>query len=195
MVIAKTRRLMKRLLILPAIAALALTAPAQAAGSPYAVASRMCQMMNNGVSRQQAWKYVVDEYATGSMRGWSQTFGPPSIGGGMFSSLGGGIGYGIASGLRIGMELRGMRNEVASLVDNMCGGGSYAQQQQHGGGYIYDPETVTFMLIGSGVVASTPTPEPRNCWSAYLKKNPAMEQWAEANPGPAAKAKGKYDDC
>ena len=93
------------------------------------------------------------------------------------------------------MELRGMRNEVASLVNNMCGGGSYAQQQPQSGGYTYDPETTTFVLTGQEVVASTAKPEPKNCWSAYLEKNPAMEQWAEANPGPAEKAKAKYDDC
>ena len=184
---------MKR--ILPVIAALALCPPVQAAASPYAVASRMCQMMSNGVSRQQAWKYVVDEYATGSMQGWSQTWGAPQFGGGLFGTLGGGIGHGIASGLRIGMELRGMRNEVASLVNNMCGGGSYARQQPQSGGYTYDPETTTFVLTGQEVVASTAKPEPKNCWSAYLEKNPAMEQWAEANPGPAEKAKAKYDDC
>ena len=184
---------MKR--ILPAIAALALATPANAAASPYAVASRMCQMMSNGVSRQQAWKYVVDEYATGSMQGWSQTWGAPQFGGGLFGTLGGGIGHGIASGLRIGMELRNMRGEVASLVNNMCGGGSYAQQQTYGGGYTYDPETTTFVSNGSRVVASKPKPERKNCWSDYLEKNPAMQQWAEANPGPAEKAKAKYDDC
>ena len=164
-------------LILPVIAALTLCPPVQAAASPYAVASRMCQMMSNGVSRQQAWKYVVDEYATGSMEGWSQTWGAPQFGGGLFGTLGGGIGHGIASGLRIGMELRGMRNEVASLVNNMCGGysrPSYASLPQQ---------------------TPRPKPEPKNCWSAYLEKNPAMEQWAEANPGPAEKAKAKYDDC
>ena len=170
-------------LILSAIAALAMATPAQAAASPYAVASRMCQMMHNGVSRQQAWKYVVDEYASGSMQSWSQTWGAPRFGGGLFGSLGGGIGHGIASGIRIGMELRGMRNEVASLVNNMCGGVGYAHQQTHGKSY------------ASRVVASTPKPEPKNCWSSYLEKNPAMQQWAEANPGPAEKAKAKYDDC
>ena len=189
----RSEQQMKR--ILPVIAALALCPPVQAAASPYAVASRMCQMMSNGVSRQQAWKYVVDEYATGSMQGWSQTWGAPQFGGGLFGTLGGGIGHGIASGLRIGIELRGMRNEVASLVNNMCGGGSYAQQQPQSGGYTYDPETTTFVLTGQEVVASTAKPEPKNCWSAYLEKNPAMEQWAEANPGPAEKAKAKYDDC
>ena len=86
----RSEQQMKR--ILPVIAALALCPPVQAAASPYAVASRMCQMMSNGVSRQQAWKYVVDEYATGSMQGWSQTWGAPQFGGGLFGTLGGGIG-------------------------------------------------------------------------------------------------------
>ena len=181
--------------IFPAIAALTLATPVQAAGSPYAVASRMCQMMSNGISRQQAWKYVVDDYATGSMQSWSQTYGAPSFGGGVFGTLGGGVGYGIANGLRIGMELRNMRGEVASLVDNMCGAGRYAQQQPQGGSYTLDPEVATFALSGSGVVAASSKPDPKNCWSDYLEKNPVMKQWAEANPGPAEKAKSKYDDC
>ena len=177
------------------LAALAPTS-VKATPGPYGVASRMCEMMNSGISRQQAWKYVVDEYANSSMQGWSQTWGAPRFGGGLFGTLGGGIGHGIASGLRIGMELRGMRNEVASLVNNMCGSGSYAQQQPQSGGHTNDSETTTFVLTGQGVVASTAKPESKNCWSTYLGKNPAIGQWADANPAAAEKVKAeKYDDC
>ena len=134
-------------------------------------------MMQNGVSYQQAWKYVVDEYANGSMQGWSQTFGAPSFGGGLFGSLGGGIGYGLASGLRIGMELRGMRNEVSSLVSSMCGGYS----------------TPSYTTLPQA--APKPKVAPKNCWTTYLDSNPAMQEWAKANPSMAAQNKKRFDDC
>ena len=34
-----------------------------------------------------------------------------------------------------------------------------------------------------------------NCWSNYLDQNPAMKEWAEANPGMAAQNKKRFDDC
>ncbi|WP_250398638.1 hypothetical protein [Synechococcus sp. MU1648] len=34
-----------------------------------------------------------------------------------------------------------------------------------------------------------------NCWSKYLENNPAMKEWAEANPGMAAQNKKRFDDC
>lgn len=34
-----------------------------------------------------------------------------------------------------------------------------------------------------------------NCWSTYLDQNPAMKNWAEANPGMAAQNKKRFDDC
>jgi len=34
-----------------------------------------------------------------------------------------------------------------------------------------------------------------NCWSAYLKNNPAMLKWAEANPAQAEQNKKRFDDC
>ena len=34
-----------------------------------------------------------------------------------------------------------------------------------------------------------------NCWSSYLDQNPAMKDWAEANPGMAAQNKKRFDDC
>ena len=37
--------------------------------------------------------------------------------------------------------------------------------------------------------------ETKNCWSTYLDNNPAMKIWAEANPGPAAQNKKRFDDC
>ena len=36
---------------------------------------------------------------------------------------------------------------------------------------------------------------PTNCWSHYLSNNPAMQQWAEANPSMAAQNKKRFDDC
>jgi len=46
--------------------------------------------------------------------------------------------------------------------------------------------------LGSQVSESTPG---RNCWSAYLKGNPAMEQWAKANPDQALQSKKRFEDC
>lgn len=34
-----------------------------------------------------------------------------------------------------------------------------------------------------------------NCWSKYLNENPAMKQWAEANPAMAAQNQKRFDDC
>ena len=42
-------------------------------------------------------------------------------------------------------------------------------------------------------VAKRPT--STNCWSEYLVRNPAMEQWAKANPAMAAQNKKNFDDC
>ena len=35
----------------------------------------------------------------------------------------------------------------------------------------------------------------RNCWTTYLSNNPAMQQWADANPGPAGQNRRRFDDC
>ena len=37
--------------------------------------------------------------------------------------------------------------------------------------------------------------ETKSCWTTYLDNNPAMKIWAEANPGPAAQNKKRFDDC
>ena len=37
--------------------------------------------------------------------------------------------------------------------------------------------------------------EKKNCWADYLEKNPNMKIWAQANPGAAAQAKKRFDDC
>ena len=34
-----------------------------------------------------------------------------------------------------------------------------------------------------------------NCWSKYLNENPAMKQWAEANPAMAVQNQKRFDDC
>ena len=34
-----------------------------------------------------------------------------------------------------------------------------------------------------------------NCWSTYLNENPAMKQWAEANPAMAAQNQKRFEDC
>ena len=47
--------------------------------------------------------------------------------------------------------------------------------------------------LGSGTKLAQAA--PRNCWSSYLGNNPAMAQWAEANPGPSAQNKKRFDDC
>ena len=36
---------------------------------------------------------------------------------------------------------------------------------------------------------------PKNCWSTYLSDNPAMAQWAEANPALAEQNKKRFDAC
>ena len=38
-------------------------------------------------------------------------------------------------------------------------------------------------------------PVNNNCWSEYLKRNPAMESWAKSNPAQAQQNKKKFDDC
>ncbi len=109
---------MKRLPVITALAIAIAGEPVAAMTSPYAVAERMCSMVNGGLSRSQAWDYIVDEYTKGSMQNWSQTWGQPRMG----SFGGGAIGYGLASGIRIGMELRSIRSEVFGLTARMCGG-------------------------------------------------------------------------
>jgi hypothetical protein len=43
---------------------------------------------------------------------------------------------------------------------------------------------------------ATPSPAAsKNCWSTYLQNNPAMAQWANANPAQAAQNKRRFDDC
>ncbi len=96
---------------------------AEASATPYAVASRMCEMMNNGISQRKAWDYVITEYTQGQMGTMSATFGPPRLGG-----LGGGIGYGLAHGIQAGISLRNMRAEVFGLTSRMCPGGNASYQ-------------------------------------------------------------------
>jgi len=40
-----------------------------------------------------------------------------------------------------------------------------------------------------------PASAKKNCWSTYLESNPAMQQWANANPGQAAQNRKRFDDC
>ena len=35
----------------------------------------------------------------------------------------------------------------------------------------------------------------RNCWSDYLRKNPAVDAWSKANPSQAQQNKKRFDDC
>ena len=48
---------------------------------------------------------------------------------------------------------------------------------------------------GPSLPASMVATKPSNCWSNYLDNNPAMKIWADANPGPAAQNKKRFDDC
>ena len=96
---------------------------AEASATPYAVASRMCEMMNYVVSRNHGWDYVITEYTQGQMGTMSATFGPPRLGG-----LGGGIGYGLAHGIQAGVSLRNMRGKVFGLTSRMCPGGNASYQ-------------------------------------------------------------------
>jgi hypothetical protein len=43
--------------------------------------------------------------------------------------------------------------------------------------------------------ASTSAKPKSNCWSNYLENNPAMQQWAEANPAQATQNQKRFDDC
>ena len=43
--------------------------------------------------------------------------------------------------------------------------------------------------------ANATTQTNSNCWSKYLESNPAMKQWAEANPSMAEQNKKRFDDC
>lgn len=52
-----------------------------------------------------------------------------------------------------------------------------------------------------GAMGSLRTPgassgtDGKNCWSHYLQKNPAMQQWASANPAQAEQNRQRFDDC
>jgi hypothetical protein len=46
----------------------------------------------------------------------------------------------------------------------------------------------------SGLSTAAPPPG-RNCWSAYLKANPAMKKWVETNPSQAEQNKKRFDNC
>jgi hypothetical protein len=51
------------------------------------------------------------------------------------------------------------------------------------------------LILGpKGSKDSTKKPS-KNCWSTYLEKNPAMQEWAKANPGQAAQNKKRFEDC
>ena len=42
---------------------------------------------------------------------------------------------------------------------------------------------------------NTATEAKRNCWSAYINKNPEMLNWANTNPLQATQNKKRFDDC
>jgi len=49
--------------------------------------------------------------------------------------------------------------------------------------------------ISPSATESISSHSERNCWSTYLANNPAMDQWAKANPSQAMQNKKRFDDC
>ena len=53
----------------------------------------------------------------------------------------------------------------------------------------------SYEWTGAGARRALARKERKNCWTDYLEKNSSMKIWAEANPGPAAQNKKRFDDC
>ena len=89
--------------------------PLEAQMNPYQIGMQYCQMVNSGMSRDRAWNYVVQTYSNTSPYGLNQ--GDPYAPWSPTRTLGGAIGSGLASGLMLGMQLRGMKNDIERVVN------------------------------------------------------------------------------
>ena len=105
------------------------------------------------------------------------------------------------SGLR-----RGQRRSIEDIKAIEAAGGDFAVAKASGSGSRLDDATniSNKPRIASSGLGSLKENKldgiggpslPANCWSSYLTSNPAMKQWAEANPSMAAQNKKRFDDC
>ena len=190
---------MKRIfLVLPL--SFACTSPVEAQMNPYQIGMQYCQMVNSGMSRDRAWDYVIQTYSNTSPYGLNR--GDPYAPWSPTRTLGGAIGSGLASGLMLGMQLRGMKNDIERVVNQNCPAG-------------YKPGTDELLMpVPAGASLDSyctwnpweekckngtfqNTQKQEDCLKAlekfdckygeYLKANPHMEKWVEANPEMARK--------
>jgi hypothetical protein len=86
--------------------------------NPYQLGMQYCQMVNNGISREKAWKYTIDSYMNSNPYGLNS--GDPYAPWSPTRTLGGAIGSGLASGLIMGSQLKAMKGEIDQVINTNC---------------------------------------------------------------------------
>lgn len=109
----RTKDMYRFLGVIPVL--LLMQAPAVAQANPYQIGMEYCGMVKNGISRGNAWDYVIKSYVTNSSNSgdpyapWSPT-----------RTFGGAIGSGLASGIAAGFQLRAMRGDIQAVINSNC---------------------------------------------------------------------------
>jgi len=111
----------------------------------------------------------------------------------------------VFSGLESGQiaGLSNSDNRTAALapesVDPYTDVTTSVQSQPKGRQHVNDPygstPAVNYDRPSASAGKTVAAAPPKNCWSTYLSANPAMQQWAEANPAMADQNKKRFDDC
>jgi len=174
---------------------------ARAQMNPYQIGMQYCQMVQNGVSRNKAWNYVISSYANTSSFGVNR--GDPYAPWSPTSTFGGAIGSGLASGIAMGMELRSMKGDIQRVINNNCPAGAAGGS----GGALLAPEVsdkshssyCNWNPWEEGCKDSSTQKKEitTSCLKAlqkydcqyikYLDANPHMIDWVKANPEMAKK--------
>lgn len=189
--------------------------PAQA--NAYNIGMQWCQMVRSGMNASEAWKIIVNDYASGqgTMLDRGDPYAPWSPTRTWSGAIGAGVGAGIAGGLMAAFNLNRMRSDIISTTDANCPEfGLYIGRNR--------PKSSVPTATGSNSVpgnAASLTPKDLWCipwaekcndpgsdkatnqnkpcnktiekyecsYQKYLAANPSISNWAKQNPAMAKK--------
>jgi len=144
------------------------TPPARSQNDPYSIGMQYCQMVNNGIDRKKAWDYTVSSFANTSQYGvnnlfsGTDRFAPWSPTRTIPGALGSGIGAGIASGIAVGMELRRMKVDIQTVINQNCPGDESRPD--------------------SGASVKAPPNKNSTEWEDFCFRNPWLKECGGQNP-------------
>ena len=112
---------MKRFLLLPLIATLAL--PTAVNANAYQIGMQWCQMVKSGMDAKESWRMILESYAEGKpLNMYSQRSDPysPWYDRSVSGRMGDAIGAGITSGLMAVWEIKRMAPDINRTTSANC---------------------------------------------------------------------------